>query len=520
MINCSSIHRAMPRQWFEKVRTGCVTCKARKVKCDEARPSCLRCQTGSRICGGYRAPPPGSFSWDHVLNKRPSTISCSVSSGAESRGLDFFRCMVAPALASPLAGSFWARPVFQLAMQEPAVRNAVLAISWLYEMFDPLSHSSSSPDQHGPAIRYYNKALGQVATSTHFNTDTVLLICILFTCIEFLRGNAIAAIEHCRHGIHILRSTSRSSPDIAIIFRHLSIFPFFFGATPSDFPPLPSPEYSSQHIRTPLQAAESLDCLMSRSVRLLRTFDPYRLGILDMTEVPYSLTRMKNDLCQGLETWYRDFTSFVREIANEPKDENQALLRSLEMRWLVCKIWVHIASFRDETCCDAYQDQFERIVTLARQEATSRTLSEITKPKVFQFEMGLSPLLHFVVLKCRFLPLRLEALALTRTLGYARESLWDAALMYAIGSRVIEREHGINLSPGEDECEFQPSHLEYALPSDNQRITDMCLEDETQVHPNFGDSMMIRQRISFFVRHGIEGKVEIVRDWIDLPEMS
>ncbi|KAL4922242.1 hypothetical protein BDW62DRAFT_207976 [Aspergillus aurantiobrunneus] len=33
---------------------GCYTCRARKVKCDEARPVCRRCIKGNRICGGYR----------------------------------------------------------------------------------------------------------------------------------------------------------------------------------------------------------------------------------------------------------------------------------------------------------------------------------------------------------------------------------------------------------------------------------------------------------------------------------
>ncbi|KAL4970053.1 Zn(II)2Cys6 transcription factor domain-containing protein [Aspergillus stella-maris] len=33
---------------------GCYTCRARKVKCDEARPVCKRCIKGNRICGGYR----------------------------------------------------------------------------------------------------------------------------------------------------------------------------------------------------------------------------------------------------------------------------------------------------------------------------------------------------------------------------------------------------------------------------------------------------------------------------------
>ncbi|KAI0439377.1 hypothetical protein F4803DRAFT_564580 [Xylaria telfairii] len=36
-----------------KARTGCVTCKRRKVKCDEAKPNCARCTKSGHRCAGY-----------------------------------------------------------------------------------------------------------------------------------------------------------------------------------------------------------------------------------------------------------------------------------------------------------------------------------------------------------------------------------------------------------------------------------------------------------------------------------
>lgn len=167
------------------------------MKCDEGRPECLRCQTSGRVCEGYRAPPLGSFSWSSLLEVRPSTIPSSESSIAELRSLDFFRCIVAPALTSPLGKSFWTHPVCQLAIQEPATRHAVLSISLLYERF---AHStiSTSSNRQDLAVRYYNKAMRQIATSKYLDADTTLLISILFICIEFLRGNHFSAIEHCR----------------------------------------------------------------------------------------------------------------------------------------------------------------------------------------------------------------------------------------------------------------------------------------------------------------------------------
>ncbi|KAK2025647.1 hypothetical protein LX32DRAFT_675222 [Colletotrichum zoysiae] len=43
-----------------KVRTGCKTCKVRRVKCDEARPTCERCRKARIDCDGYDTrPTPG-----------------------------------------------------------------------------------------------------------------------------------------------------------------------------------------------------------------------------------------------------------------------------------------------------------------------------------------------------------------------------------------------------------------------------------------------------------------------------
>jgi len=36
-----------------KVRSGCKTCRVRRVKCDETKPHCLRCARADRQCEGY-----------------------------------------------------------------------------------------------------------------------------------------------------------------------------------------------------------------------------------------------------------------------------------------------------------------------------------------------------------------------------------------------------------------------------------------------------------------------------------
>lgn len=53
LILAPSLREVSRKSRHSKVRSGCTTCKQRKVKCDEAKPECLRCTKIGKICGGY-----------------------------------------------------------------------------------------------------------------------------------------------------------------------------------------------------------------------------------------------------------------------------------------------------------------------------------------------------------------------------------------------------------------------------------------------------------------------------------
>ncbi|KIV88732.1 hypothetical protein PV10_08384 [Exophiala mesophila] len=55
-----------------KVRTGCVTCRRRRVKCDESKPTCMRCRRGRHDCAGYNTPVAWIFDpFSHLDGDRP-----------------------------------------------------------------------------------------------------------------------------------------------------------------------------------------------------------------------------------------------------------------------------------------------------------------------------------------------------------------------------------------------------------------------------------------------------------------
>ncbi|KAF7194665.1 putative acetyltransferase [Pseudocercospora fuligena] len=47
------------RNFSNRTKTGCHTCRARKKKCDETKPTCNNCMRGSFQCAGYGPKPPG-----------------------------------------------------------------------------------------------------------------------------------------------------------------------------------------------------------------------------------------------------------------------------------------------------------------------------------------------------------------------------------------------------------------------------------------------------------------------------
>jgi hypothetical protein len=76
---------APKRQFHHKVRTGCLTCKNRRVKCDEARPTCLRCRASGKECLGYPALPEANIFEPTSSKRRSSTMAASFRNGRAGR---------------------------------------------------------------------------------------------------------------------------------------------------------------------------------------------------------------------------------------------------------------------------------------------------------------------------------------------------------------------------------------------------------------------------------------------------
>lgn len=436
----------------------------------------MRCLSTGRKCDGYAAQLSTGLTW-----YRPNSVFQSVNAVGEGRALDFFCSVVAPVLSGPLDPYFWTHLVVQFANFEPAVRHSLVAISALYEDASPrarpgalVTRTSAPRLSDNPfGLFHYNVAIAKLRELK--NEALVLLVCVLVVCIECLQGQTEAALEHSQHGIGILANATKAMPwtteYLTPIFRRLSVLPFFWGIR--TFPLMKGLEVPvPTRFATLAEAQDTMDALTTRMAHLLRMADIYRYGERRHLPVPHSLASVQQAIREALHTWQQaagDLAS--RSGISEHED---AAYCNLLVKFDLCQIWTENVFDPKETSYDAYLGSFATMVRRATHvgDMVLHSRALISNGPAFSFETWLMPFMYFVVMKCRHLATRLQALSLIKEHGAARENLWNVGNMYPIGRRLIEIEHDLVLDESGWPVEPVPPAC-LAPPPEGKRIRDL-----------------------------------------------
>ncbi|KAK7219533.1 hypothetical protein V2G26_007536 [Clonostachys chloroleuca] len=211
-----------------KVKTGCVTCRIRKVKCDEKKPSCQKCTSTGRNCDGYESP----FRL-HVHNNQLTNNTNNVCArGIKLRaGLQTMRSTpnaLSPEGINLLCRYFSTKTIFnvpldcneeakqvlQASLTDTPVRHAVMSLKALREELESSGDKNpASVGRRTPSCDYglqqYSVALAGLASklssSSSSELKTALLCCQVFISIEQVRGNFAAMALHIVRGLGIMR---------------------------------------------------------------------------------------------------------------------------------------------------------------------------------------------------------------------------------------------------------------------------------------------------------------------------
>ncbi|ORY71060.1 uncharacterized protein BCR38DRAFT_470102 [Pseudomassariella vexata] len=409
-----STQPAWKRASKPKVRTGCISCKKRHVKCDERKPHCLKCDNMNIDCEGYVQPKPSkavSRAERLLLPKAgpaPLLAKSTVNSEFQPAGVQ------PPLLLSPGLGfeigdddgciGAYARALIDLTNDYP----------WITSADRPWWPASVVNRHHQAALSHHSKALSYLRQDIEVNgvdSRTTMAVTLLFIVFEntqgttmqlavsYARGSSSANIPfpHCKSAYHLLLDEDDLPTDEENV--------------PNEYTIQATTPHSFQHAHAILETIlPSLGKFYAKAV-WHNLHSSYEFDEDDMTrEQALHLAKV------------RGFGNLV--IALKAAETDGAQLQGLSfmtMHHQVATIFLSSCLDRTETTYDHFTSQFEEIVSEARQYFR---LPAMGNKSGFTNENGLLPLLSFVVAKCRVRRTRLAALDMIRRSTW-REGPWD-----------------------------------------------------------------------------------------------
>ncbi|CAM1507654.1 Fc.00g072950.m01.CDS01 [Cosmosporella sp. VM-42] len=220
----------LSRTSTHKVRTGCITCKKRHVKCDEAKPQCGNCLKSRGHCEGYVEKPkkqrtgPDQVRWDSRQLTRPAPprtqlkLDLDALDFRDSQSLLYFQEFVdlvqGPWIATGSSGGLWDVALPQLSRNNTTLRYAAVGIGALSMWYRQSRHKTLSKavapvyavteaDTHYfRGVASYSHALKLL--SQHASIQDAVFLSVLSLCFETLRGHRKAALDHINHGLALL----------------------------------------------------------------------------------------------------------------------------------------------------------------------------------------------------------------------------------------------------------------------------------------------------------------------------
>lgn len=220
--------------------------RIRRVKCDEAKPFCVRCTSTGRKCDGYdinanprsrkcevalaktspNRHPPTAVSAASMAMSLPRPLLADIS-GTEVERFYFncFRTIAGEAVGirHKYNSMFWKETVPQYCYEVESMKHAFIAFGAAYHNFqtagervDPSAPPSKTErfiiQQYSLAMKGLAQDTQQVSVRRRYGIT--LISCIAFFCIEMLRNDWHAALTHLSNGLQLMANLPDEVSDL------------------------------------------------------------------------------------------------------------------------------------------------------------------------------------------------------------------------------------------------------------------------------------------------------------------
>ncbi|KAI1206302.1 uncharacterized protein F4807DRAFT_453497 [Annulohypoxylon truncatum] len=491
-----------------KVRTGCVTCKNRRVKCDEGKPSCSRCEKSGLLCAGYEGPnprrgkeaPPSGRSnrstgpaalrpkslkpWtvnttqeipivDFLL---PPSLAPAYLDRRDLQYFDRFRSQITLDISVWCGGDYWKSIICEV-LENESIRYAALALAAMLlaaERCSALSNPSPGPltqCQEGQvALRYYMKAISMcrkqlIGGVTKVAVRSNITSTFLFAIMEILQGNIATADQIMVNGAILIRDAIRArapSGRPALIwdqqmlgiksgFDKLTIMwglsPFFHGQRDVCTLMVPEEQYSEiPDEYAPLSHIRYCWLLFQNDVGLFMT--RVRCGKVVSPEYMETVILQKSKFLAQLRQWMPLLDALLERERNTSSFYPLSIMKAIA---LTSTIFLSCFLDRSDVSYDLHLPTFLEVIHICQRFVPDKPPTHLK----LSLDVDLFPIVSFTVTKCRDQKTRQLALKIFHEMTYG-QVFWHNQGMLKSLQALVDLEH-----KGRDKRGFVPPSSRY-----------------------------------------------------------
>ncbi|KAI9034921.1 Zn(II)2Cys6 transcription factor [Aspergillus affinis] len=163
-------HESLPARPRNKSKLGCRECKTKRVKCDEAYPTCKRCQRQGLVCSSV----PRLTQWQ----VETPWLSLQPKTHVNRRLLQYWLEKVSQTLVIDPENNPFSFSILKHVCQSSALLHAIQSVSASHEQYFPAKTFTLALQERGKAIACLRREMDQIqhATYTHFLTIMLLAL--------------------------------------------------------------------------------------------------------------------------------------------------------------------------------------------------------------------------------------------------------------------------------------------------------------------------------------------------------
>ena len=448
--------------------------RIRKVKCDEGRPACVKCVSTGRVCEGYEVWGGGN-TLDLVLQtsltKKKLLGIISLENEDERGFAEWFRCKTSFKMQGAFGSPFWETLVMQASLEEPPIFHAMLALSSVHKRVCfgvGEAEWERDPDRLEQfTLRQYSKAINALlqprsGCEGEAATRVALICCMLFICLEFLRGRYITANDHLQNGMKLLTALQAKREFGTTIdnwlveaFTRMNLLAVQFGHGYRAPLTMRLADNRASHMITfgsVAQARSSLDSMYSEVIDLSQRCHQEASAQDAMKYVPgRDLVKLQERIKSDLDGW---FITYKASRVNLQNQLGRVSKIGYELLFLFYAMAVIMADtcFRmdDEVAFDSHTNAFTSIINHSSKVLDAvQAVHSLDNPVfrsgselfLFNADIGWTPPLFYTALHCRVRSIRHRAIELLRVFP-SKEGIWDSTFAASVSQQIIQIEEG------------------------------------------------------------------------------